>query len=240
MTMSQFSTINPNESCKQLSFSTINHIPTSLGNLPSFANNSQAMDKIADNPSLENSLNASFDELDNEHGKNNSTKGNNSNLRVNFNTIIKKIMSKRDVLNFENDYFYNVVIRNEDLVSKYIKDNLNMMRFEKKICSGETVGELSMSLNYARTASILAYTNLYVLYLDQKGYENTFMNQIDEVREKVQYFVNYFKDVKYDVLRRMCFFFKEQRYKIGDIIYKEGGVCNDLYFIKSGEVQVTY
>lgn len=227
----------------QGSVSTIPQAARSLVTLPSFVNSRpQVLDKIIDNPSLENSINTSFSGLEGE-GKEKDTDRIGSecdtpNQKINFNAIIKKIMSKRDLLNFENDYFYNVVKRSEDLSAKYIRDNLNVMRFERKFCPGETVGELSMSLNCARTSSLLAYSNLYVLYLDQKGYENTFMNQIEEVRDKVQYFVNYFRDMKPDILRRMCFFFKEQKFKIGDIIYREDSPCDDLFFIKSGEVQV--
>lgn len=243
MSLNQFSKENLSEVAgKPQTVSSINMIPCSQATIPSFLNTSQVLDKIVDNPSLENSMDTSRSHEGNDKAEgHSSTKSKDEpHLKMNFNAIIKKIMSKRDVLNFENDYFYNLVKRTEELAHKYIRDNLLMMRFERKIYSGETVGELSMSLDCARTSSVLAYTNLYVVYLDQKGYEKVFTNQIEEVREKVQFFVNYFKDIKYDTLRRMCFFFKEQRFKVGEIIYKEGSACHDLYFIKSGEVQVEF
>ena len=217
----------------------------SLATLPSLPDGSLILDKLVENP-LDNSLDVSRsnDLIRHEKGDNGSDYIRSEidvvQLKKTFHSVIKKIMNKRDVLNFENDYFFNLVKRNEDLAFRYIKNDLTMMRFERTICPGETVGDLAMSLDYARTSTVLAYTNLYVLYLDQKGYENTFTNQIDEVREKINFFTNYFKDVKPESLKRMCFYFKEHKFRMGDIIYKEGAPCDNLYFVKSGEIQVSF
>jgi len=151
--------------------------------------------------------------------------------------LFEKVKKKKTMLNFENDYLYNIVKRNTDLSIKYMRDLILQLKFRKKYGAFETIGETTIE-GSSTDGAIFAYTGLDVLVLDQQGFEKIFSSQTGDVRQKIQFFFEYFKDVKYNVLKRICFLFKEQRFKINETIYKEGSICDDLYFIKSGEVQV--
>ena len=83
-------------------------------------------------------------------------------------------------------------------------------------------------------------TDLYVLELNSKAYERVFADLIEEVRVKLRFFLDYFPTVRYESLKRLCFLFEEKFFKPNDIIYKEGELIGGLYFIKSGEVHVSY
>ena len=156
---------------------------------------------------------------------------------LNKRDLFEKIKKKKTVLNFENNYLYNIVKRNTDLAIKYMKDCILQLKFRRRYGPFETIGETSVE-GSSIDGAIFAYTGLDVLVLDQEGFDKIFSSQTGDVRQKIQFFFEYFKDVKYHVLKRICFLFKEQRFKVDEVIYKEGSLCDDLYFIKSGEVQV--
>lgn len=80
--------------------------------------------------------------------------------------------------------------RNDALAMKYLKDNVLTMQFERKFEVYETMGEMSMSLNHVRTTSVLAKTDVHVLTLNQRGYERVFAELIEEVREKLIFFLD--------------------------------------------------
>jgi len=70
--------------------------------------------------------------------------------------------------------------------------------------------------------------------------KRSFFAQIEGVQEKLAFFKDYFKDVGFDTFKRLCFLFTEKRFNLGEVVYKEGEHSNNLYFIKSGEVQVLF
>lgn len=152
--------------------------------------------------------------------------------------LLQKLKENKSVLNFENDFFVSMVKRSSDLSAKYLKDKIPIMAFDRKCGAREVLGEMSLNLVQARSSSVMAYTELHVLYLDQLSYEKVFFAQIEEVKEKLDFFREYFKEISFNVFKRMCFLFTEKKFKLGDTIYKEGSPCDNLYFIKSGEVQV--
>jgi len=152
--------------------------------------------------------------------------------------ILKKIKVTKDILNFENDYFFGLIKRNQELAGKYMKDKTCIMKFDRKVEVYETIGEVSMSLTQVRLTSVLAYTDVHIFYLDQKSYEKVFYAQLEEIQEKLNFFKDYFRDISFDTLKKMCFLFTEKKFKLGEIIYREEEGSDNLYFIKSGEVQV--
>jgi len=152
--------------------------------------------------------------------------------------LLKKLKDTKDALNFENDYFFGLVNRNSTFTKLYIKDKVATMKYDVKLMPYETIGEVSMSLTQVRTTSVLAYTDVHLFYLDQKSYEKVFFAQIEGVQEKLAFFKDYFKDVGFETFKRLCFLFTEKRFNLGEVVYKEGEHSNNLYFIKSGEVQL--
>jgi len=152
--------------------------------------------------------------------------------------LLKKLKDTKGALNFENDYFHGVVSRNPGLSKLYMKERVVNMKFDMKFNLFETIGEVSMSLTQVRTTSVLAYTDVHLFYLDQKNYERVFYAQIEAVQEKLTFFKDYFKDVAFDTFKRLAFLFAERRYNLGEVVYKEDEKSSNLYFIKSGEVQV--
>ena len=153
---------------------------------------------------------------------------------------MKKLKETKDALNFENDYFFGLIKRDQELSAKYMKDKLSLMKFERKIDPYETIGEVSMTLTQMRMTSVLAYTDVHIFYLDQKSYEKVFYAQLELIQEKLNFFKDYFRDINFETFKRMCFLFTEKKFKLGEIIYREGEDSDNLYFIKSGEVQVKY
>ena len=113
------------------------------------------------------------------------------------------------------------------------------MNFEKKFSEYDTIGEISLSLNVRRTASVIAYTEVKALYLDQKGYEVVFASLLENVKEKIKFFSDFFPSLKFDEVKRAAFLFEEQKFNINEILYQEGSFPIYLFFIKSGEVHVS-
>jgi len=153
-------------------------------------------------------------------------------------SVLNKITVNRDVLNFENNYFAALVKTNLEYSARYLDHDTVLMKFDRKLNNFDMLGEMSMNLNSARNSSVLAFTELHVWYLDQKGYEMVFANQLQDVKDKLEFFQGYFKEMKPEILRRLCFLFEDKHFQIGEYIYKEGDECDGLYFIKSGEAHV--
>ncbi len=154
-------------------------------------------------------------------------------------SVKSKITSNLSVLKFENDYLTSMTKRDPELLTRYMDDNIILVRFEKKYQPQQVIGEVSMNLSGARSSAVVAYTELHLFCIDQKGYEQVFASLLDDVKEKMKFFMNNFKEMNQAVLRRVCFLFEEIRFPVGETIFKEGANTDGLYFIKSGEVHVS-
>jgi hypothetical protein len=153
------------------------------------------------------------------------------------NSLLSKISQNRDILNFENDYFSSLVKSNLELTRKYIRDHIIKMRFDRRFSISEVIEDIPLNFGHFQS-SALAYTDVHILVLDSKGYEIVFASQLEEVQEKLNYFGDYFKGIKFDQLKKIAFLFEEKKYRIGETIYKENDSTDNLYFVKSGELHV--
>ncbi len=149
------------------------------------------------------------------------------------------VKNKTTLLTFENNYVKNIVRRNIELGAKYLKNHNLTIKYHKKYVPFDVIGEAFVdTANIPEPCALFAYTGLDVLVLDQSAFERVFSSQTGEIKDKILFFRQFLTDCNYNVLKRTCFLFKEQRYKINELVYKEDSPSDDLYFIKSGEVQL--
>ena len=151
------------------------------------------------------------------------------------------VKNKTTLLTFENNYVKNIVKRNIELGAKYLRNHNLTIKYHKKYVPFDVIGEAFVdTTNIPEPCALFAYTGLDVLVLDQSAFERVFSSQTGEIKDKILFFRQFLTDCNYNILKRTCFLFKEQRYKINELVYKEDSPSDDLYFIKSGEVQVTF
>lgn len=153
-------------------------------------------------------------------------------------TVKQKIQTNLGIINFENDYLLPILKQDPELTSRYIYDNNPIIKFEKRYIKFHAIGEISLSLSDVRNYAIFAYTDLHIWSIDLKAYEQIFATQIEEVQDKMKFFVDNFTKMNQATLRRACFLFEEVCYPLGEIVFREGAASEGLYFIKSGEVHV--
>ncbi|CAD8160847.1 unnamed protein product [Paramecium octaurelia] len=114
----------------------------------------------------------------------------------------------------------------------------------KVMFSGDSFGEVAIKLESSRASTVFAVENTHLLYMSEAAYIqllDPYLSQILE--EKIQYFKKnmIFTSVETDINEIMGILLECHKitYKAGETIYDEANKSNYIYFIISGEVELS-
>lgn len=109
-------------------------------------------------------------------------------------------------------------------------------RIANKLKSGELFGEISISLKEPRTATVICTEETTFCILKSHGYEKILKASYEQDLNFLQK-IWLFRDLSVANLAILKGYFIEKEFIKNHIIYKEGSLDNNLYIIKSGEVE---
>ncbi|KAL4479871.1 hypothetical protein ABPG74_020387 [Tetrahymena malaccensis] len=106
---------------------------------------------------------------------------------------------------------------------------------------GEGFGEYSLIKNIRRTATIITSQDTVFATVDKNEYNEIMKDHIETIFQKKIQFLRSFKifESQEKKLSNLVMCFQSIFYQRGDIIYKEQDDSNSLYFIQSGEVEIS-
>lgn len=152
-------------------------------------------------------------------------------------SILDNISTNENDLNLFQNYFLNY--------SQYFKNNKFLFKRINNLSEKQCFGELAISNNKPRTATILANEDLELLSITKNDFCNFFQKNINEFQKKVEFFGNLIKNIEgkdfknsSSSLMRFGYYFDFIEYSANRIIFLENDMSDGLYFIENGEIEV--
>ena len=126
-----------------------------------------------------------------------------------------------------------------ELYDVYFEDILCKFKKVRTMETGSYFGELAMSSNLPRGATVVASSDLHLLTLSKTAYVQIFEDVEKRLQEKLAFFAKLIgqKDAGETVIK-FSYSFKERHYKYGQKIFSQGEMPSEIYIVKQGEVQV--
>ena len=140
------------------------------------------------------------------------------------------------------DKFY-ILLKGEAKVLITLKQNDQLIQKEVLTYKdGSTFGELALTDNKPRAASIQTNTESHFAVLDKFNYNRILSSLLNSKRtELIEYLKqhSYFKQLTKVSLLKLSYCFEEKNLTKDQIIFKEGDQLEYIYFIKEGEVKLS-
>ena len=128
---------------------------------------------------------------------------------------------------------------------EYKKQNIILWSYYyvTNITQGQTFGDIALSDDIKRrTASIISLERCYCGTLNINVYKSCIKDAQEKIRKMNICFllsINVLHGIESETFDNKYFnFFKHIDLKRGDILFKEGEIRNDIYFVKEGEIEV--
>lgn len=134
-------------------------------------------------------------------------------------------------------------MQTNELKRRYFEDDLFLFKMIKILGEKDCFGELALSNNKPRSATILALEDLCVLTLSKQDFERDFAKMIKESHEKFAFFQKLFamnqEESSSSALMRIIYYFNELKLPPNYTIFHQGDKAGSFYVIVRGEVEIT-
>ena len=124
------------------------------------------------------------------------------------------------------------------LPPNYYTNGVLKFRGIKTLGAGFYFGELALTNDKPRAATILATEDTHFVSLTKKDYKAIFDTQINKMKAKLEFFSNLFEGCSMESIVKFSYSFYEKHCRYGQKIFSQGDMPTELHLIKVGEVQV--
>ena len=139
--------------------------------------------------------------------------------------------------------YENFFLSTSEIKRHYFHEEVFMFKMIKVLREKDCFGELALSNNKPRSATILALDELTVLTLKKQDFELDFENMIKESQEKFDFFQKLFEmnsnSSSSTSLMRLIYYFNEVEFQPNQVIFHEGDQSNAFYVIFNGEIEIS-
>ena len=133
-----------------------------------------------------------------------------------------------------------------NLFSKFPEEKRNIyidngcLKFKKArtMEAGSYFGEIALSSNMSRGATVIASSQLTVATLSKSSYKQIFKNVETSLKAKWQFFSELLRGTSREAVTKFCYAFKERAYRFNQKLFEEGEMPRQVFVIHEGEVQV--
>jgi len=132
----------------------------------------------------------------------------------------------------------NLFSKFEEKKNLYIENGNLKFKKVRMMEAGACFGEIALSSNMPRGATVIASSNLTVATLSKSSYKQIFKNVETSLKAKWQFFSDLLRGTSKDTITKFCYTFKERAYKFNQKIFEEGEIPRHVFVIHEGEVQV--
>ncbi|KRX08672.1 Cyclic nucleotide-binding protein [Pseudocohnilembus persalinus] len=142
--------------------------------------------------------------------------------------------SNKKFFQFDQNWLNN---QSEQTVLNIILPNFKKI-FEFK--TGQAFGEIALMTNSRRTASMVCTEQTYCMELNKSGYDKIIGSyQKMLAKDKIKFFRKYdfFQNIPDSKLLSTIQSIQIQKLQAKTQIYKEGDICDKIYFVKKGEIE---
>ena len=122
--------------------------------------------------------------------------------------------------------------------SNYYVNGVLKFKGIKVLGAGFYFGDLALTNDKPRAATILATEDTHFVSLTKKDYKAIFDTQIKKMKAKLDFFSSIFEGCSMESIVKFSYAFYERNYKYGQKIFSQSEMPNELNLIKTGEVQV--
>ena len=120
----------------------------------------------------------------------------------------------------------------------YFDSNVPKFKKVRNMSSGSYFGEIALSSNMRRGATILASSDLQVATLTKEAYKNVCQAVESNLKTKWKFFSELLNNTARETLMKFCYSFSERCLRYNQKIFEEGQIPEEVYVIRSGDVQV--
>jgi len=122
----------------------------------------------------------------------------------------------------------------------YFDGSVAKFKFIRTLGSGETFGEVALSSEMPRSATIIASRDLQVLTLSKAAYKKISENLEKGLKLKWRFFADITDNSSKEAVLGFCYGFKERTYKYGQTLFFQGQTPKEIFLIREGEIQVFF
>ena len=134
------------------------------------------------------------------------------------------------------------IVNNENDLIKKKKLSLFIYYHVIDLKEGNTFGDIALSGNFKRTATIICNEDCIFGTLKKKTYDNCIKVTFEKIRSSnINFLINcdLFKGVKYEVFMKKYYnYFTIIHFKQGNFLFKQNEKRNEIYIIKNGLVEI--
>lgn len=138
--------------------------------------------------------------------------------------------------------FEQFFVRSPEIKKKYFEDEFFVYKMIKILGPKDCFGELALSNNKPRSATIVAVEELAVLTLSKEDFERDFSKMIKETQQKFDFFHSLLEtnqnETSSTLLMRVIYYFHEQFYGPNQLIFKENEEVKAFFIIVDGEIEI--
>ncbi|EAR88762.2 cyclic nucleotide-binding domain protein (macronuclear) [Tetrahymena thermophila SB210] len=132
--------------------------------------------------------------------------------------------------------------RQKEENKKFIQSNYPEFDIIKELKQGDSFGEIAVLTGEKRTATMICSEDTHLLALSKKGFD-TILGAYKQfiMQETVEFLrkIPFLQSIPSSQLLSLFQSVKEEKYVMGNQIYTEKDKPNCIYFVKSGEIEVT-
>lgn len=134
---------------------------------------------------------------------------------------------------------------NEEEIEQQLETVLDMHQGFKLVAiksAGEIFGELALKYDILRTATCVSKSQTICGVISRETYLRIVDQAVDQVNiEKTRFLQNVqlFKNIPFKVYQGIMYEMKLAKYEQNGIVYDEGDEAENIYFVKSGEIELS-
>ncbi|CAD8121908.1 unnamed protein product [Paramecium sonneborni] len=107
-----------------------------------------------------------------------------------------------------------------------------------QVHSGLYFGDMALTTDKPRAASIIAVTDVQALTLNKSNFKKIFEKQIKTQQEKIDYFLKMFPTMTKFKMSKLIMYFTQYKYPVNYTIWKQNDLVDGFFLLKDGEIQL--
>ena len=120
----------------------------------------------------------------------------------------------------------------------YVEEGILRFKKVRNLNVGDTFGEVALSSDMARSATVIASKDLQVLTLSKMAYKKIFEYLERNLKQKWRFFSEITENSSQETVLGFCYGFKEKSFRYGQTLFHQGQFPQNIFILRDGEIQI--